>query len=189
MLKIAGLTPTGVCGHTQVSNRKWEKWKGVQVLSLEWIIVGLGNPGEEYCRHRHNLGFMVVDALAEKQRCSWRSNRKKAMICELRLAGREALLVKPQTYMNLSGEAVAPILTARKMSPQRMIVIHDDLDLAEGRVRIKVGGGHGGHRGVGSIVDCLEHEDFVRVRLGIGRPPAEMAPERIRLDFVWPRWD
>ena len=186
MLKIAGLTPTGVCGHRQVSNRKREKWKGVQVLSLEWIIVGLGNPGEEYCRHRHNLGFMVVDALAEKQRCPWRSNRKKAMICELRLAAREALLVKPQTYMNLSGEAVAPILTARKMSPQRLIVIHDDLDLAEGRVRIKVGGGHGGHRGVGSIVDCFEHEDFVRVRLGIGRPPAEMPPKEFVLTSFGP---
>jgi len=124
---------------------------------------------------------MVVDALAEKQRCSWRSNRKKAMTCELRFAGREALLIKPQTYMNLSGAAVAPILAARKISPQRLIVIHDDLDLAEGRVRIKVGGGHGGHRGVGSIVDCLEHGDFVRVRLGIGRPPAETAPREFVL--------
>lgn len=181
MLKIAGLTPTGVCGHTQVSNRKCEKWKGAQVLSLEWIIVGLGNPGEEYCRHRHNLGFMVVDALAEKQRCSWRSNRKKAMICELKLASRDALLVKPQTYMNLSGEAVGPIVTARKVSPQRMIVIHDDLDLTEGRVRIKVGGGHGGHRGIGSIIDCLGHGDFVRVRLGIGRPPAGLAPKEFVL--------
>ena len=181
MLKIAGLTPTGFCGHRQVSNRKREKWKGAVFLSLEWIIVGLGNPGEEYCLHRHNLGFMVVDALAEKQRCSWRSNRKKAVICELRLAGRDALLVKPQTYMNLSGAAVAPLLTARKISPQKMIVVHDDLDLAEGRVRIKVGGGHGGHRGVGSIIDCLEHADFVRVRLGIGRPPAETSPREFVL--------
>ncbi len=181
MLRIAGLTPTGVCEHTKVSNRKREKWKGASSLNWEWIIVGLGNPGEEYSRHRHNLGFMVVDALAKQRGCSWRSNRKKAMICELKLAGQEVLLVKPQTYMNLSGEAAAPLLTARKIGPQRMIVIHDDLDLAEGRLRIKVGGGHGGHRGVASIADCLEHGDFVRVRLGIGRPPGGMAPKEFVL--------
>jgi PTH1 family peptidyl-tRNA hydrolase len=186
MLKIVGLTPTGFCGHRQVSNRKWEKWKGVPFLSLEWIIVGLGNPGEEYCRHRHNLGFMAVDALAEKQRSSWRSNRRKAMTCEVRIAGRDALLVKPQTYMNLSGAAVAPILTARRVIPEKMIVVHDDLDLTEGRVRIKVGGGHGGHRGLGSIIDCLERADFVRVRLGIGRPPAGVPPREFVLTSFGP---
>ena len=156
------------------------------VLSWERIIIGLGNPGEEYCHNRHNLGFMVVDALAEKHRCDWRSNRRKAMTCELTLAGRHALLVKPQTYMNLSGAAVVPILATSGMSAQRLVVIHDDLDLAEGRVRIKVGGGHGGHRGVGSIVDCLETGDFVRVRLGIGRPPTDMTPREFVLTSFGP---
>ena len=155
-------------------------------MSWEWIIIGLGNPGEEYCLNRHNLGFMVADALAEKHRCDWRSNRKKAMTCELTFSGRRLLLVKPQTYMNLSGAAVVPILATSKMNAQRLVVIHDDLDLAEGRVRIKVGGGHGGHRGVGSIIDCLETGDFVRVRLGIGRPPADMTPREFVLTSFGP---
>jgi len=136
----------------------------------------LGNPGEEYSQHRHNLGFMVLDALAAKQRCSWRSNRKKGKICDMSLAGRKVLLLKAQTYMNLSGEAVRLIVTAQKFDPSKLIVIHDDLDLAEGRVRIKVGGGHGGHKGVASVADCLDSENFVRVRLGIGRPPGGVDP-------------
>jgi peptidyl-tRNA hydrolase, PTH1 family len=136
----------------------------------------LGNPGEEYSQHRHNLGFMVLDALAAKQRCSWRSNRKRGKTCDMTFAGRKVLLLKPQTYMNLSGEAVRPIVTAQKIDPSKLIVIHDDLDLAEGRVRIKVGGGHGGHKGVASVADCLDSENFVRVRLGIGRPPAGVDP-------------
>jgi PTH1 family peptidyl-tRNA hydrolase len=145
-------------------------------LGTDWIIVGLGNPGEEYSQHRHNLGFMVLDALAAKQRCSWRSNRKKGKICDITLAGRKVLLLKPQTYMNLSGEAVKLIVTAQKFDPSKLVVIHDDLDLAEGRVRIKVGGGHGGHKGVASVADCLDSENFVRVRLGIGRPPDGVDP-------------
>ena len=145
-------------------------------MGTDWIIVGLGNPGEKYSQHRHNLGFMVLDALASRQRCSWRSNRKKGIICDMRIAGRESLLVKPQTYMNLSGEAVKPIMTAHKVDPSKLIVIHDDLDLAEGRVRIKVGGGHGGHKGVASVADSLGSGDFVRVRLGVGRPPVGLDP-------------
>jgi PTH1 family peptidyl-tRNA hydrolase len=145
-------------------------------LGTDWIIVGLGNPGEEYSQHRHNLGFMVLDALALKKRCSWRSNRKKGKICDMTLAGRKALLLKPQTYMNLSGEAVRPIVTPNKFDPSKLILVHDDLDLAEGRVRIKIGGGHGGHKGVASVADCLASENFVRVRLGIGRPPAGVDP-------------
>ncbi len=94
----------------------------------------------------------------------------------MRVAGRELLLVKPQTYMNLSGEAVRPIVIAHRVDPSKLIVIHDDLDLAEGRVRIKVGGGHGGHKGVASVADSLGFEDFIRVRLGIGRPPAGIDP-------------
>ncbi len=98
------------------------------------------------------------------------------MICDMTVAGRKVLLVKPQTYMNLSGEAVRPIVTAHRFDPTKLILIHDDLDLAEGRVRIKIGGGHGGHKGVASVADCLDSENFVRVRLGIGRPPAGVDP-------------
>jgi len=158
----------------------------VQHTWAGWVIIGLGNPGEEYSGHRHNLGFMVVDALAAKQHCSWRSNRKRSLTCEMKMANQEVLLVKPQTYMNLSGEAVAPILTSRKISLERTIVIHDDLDLAEGRVRIKAGGGHGGHRGVGSMADCLQSGDFVRIRLGIGRPPAGLNPREFVLTSFAP---
>jgi PTH1 family peptidyl-tRNA hydrolase len=146
----------------------------------------LGNPGDEYSQHRHNLGFMVLDALALKKRCSWRSNRKKGKICDMTIAGREVLLVKPQTYMNLSGEAVRPIMTAHKFDPSKLILIHDDLDLAEGRVRIKIGGGHGGHKGVASVADCLDSENFIRVRLGIGRPPGGVDPTQFVLTAFGP---
>ncbi len=147
----------------------------------DWIIVGLGNPGDEFSETRHNLGFMAVNAMAAKKGSSWRSNRKKAKICDLTIAGRKVLLVKPQTYMNLSGEAVARLLVSHRIPPERIIVIHDDLDLELGRLRIKIGGGDGGHRGVASITESLKTPDFVRVRLGIGRPPAGVNPREFVL--------
>jgi PTH1 family peptidyl-tRNA hydrolase len=135
------------------------------------VIVGLGNPGKTYSRHRHNLGFRVVDELAREAACSWQDNRKKALVCEAGIGATSVVLVKPQTFMNLSGHGVEPVLRRFNADPARMIVIHDDLDLAPGKVRIKRGGGDGGHKGVRSIADSLRFRDFIRIRLGIGRPP------------------
>lgn len=141
------------------------------------LVVGLGNPGRGYARHRHNLGFMVVDELARQEHGSWTSNREKSLVCEVRVENSRLILVKPQTYMNLSGKAVGPVVRRLGVDPAEMIVIHDDLDLAEGRIRVKVGGGDGGHKGVRSIADSLRFRDFVRLRLGIGRPPSGVSPE------------
>jgi len=145
------------------------------------VIVGLGNPGKNYARHRHNLGFLVVDELAAAADAAWRTNREKSHICDAGITDKKVVLVKPQTYMNLSGKAVAPVLRRLNANPGNMIVIHDDLDLALGRVRIKVGGGDGGHKGIRSIADSLRFRDFIRVRLGIGRPPAGVTPEEFVL--------
>ncbi len=145
------------------------------------LVVGLGNPGRGYARHRHNLGFMVVDELARRENGLWTTNREKTMVCEVTVEGARLVLAKPQTYMNLSGKAVSPIVKRIGADPAAMIVIHDDLDLARGRVRIKVGGGDGGHKGVRSIADSLRFKDFARLRLGIGRPPTGVQPEEFVL--------
>lgn len=141
------------------------------------VVVGLGNPGASYARHRHNVGFMVVDALCSESDSDWRPVKDRALASEFSTGTLSATLIKPQTYMNLSGRAVAPALKRLNADPARMIVIHDDLDLAFGRVRIKVGGGDGGHKGIRSIADSLRFRDFVRVRVGIGRPPEGITPE------------
>jgi peptidyl-tRNA hydrolase, PTH1 family len=146
------------------------------------VIVGLGNPGKNYSRQRHNLGFRVVDELAQEGACSWKDNRQKALVCEAGIDTTTVFLVKPQTYMNLSGHAVEPILRRLNADPGRMIVVHDDLDLAPGKVRIKIGGGDGGHKGVRSIADSLRFRDFIRVRLGVGRPPEGTSAEEFVLN-------
>ena len=141
------------------------------------LIVGLGNPGGSYAHHRHNVGFMVLDALGAESFSGWKSVKEKALVCDFSMGTVSATLIKPQTYMNLSGRAVVPALKRLNADPSRMIVIHDDLDLAFGRVRIKVGGGDGGHKGIRSIADALRFRDFVRIRVGIGRPPEGITPE------------
>lgn len=145
------------------------------------LVVGLGNPGRGYARHRHNLGFMVVDELARQENGLWTTNREKTVVCEVTVEGARLVLAKPQTYMNLSGKAVGPIVKRIGADPAAMIVIHDDLDLAQGKVRIKVGGGDGGHKGVRSIADSLRFKDFARLRLGIGRPSTGVQPEEFVL--------
>ena len=122
-----------------------------------------------------------MDRLSEEERCSWTKDKDKAQIAQGELEGVAVVLVKPQTFMNLSGKAVAPILGRFKADPAGMIVIHDDLDLALGKVRIKIGGGDGGHKGVRSISDSLRFRDFIRVRLGVGRPPTGVNPEEFVL--------
>ncbi len=140
------------------------------------VIVGLGNPGPEYAGNRHNMGFAAIDALADKFRADVSARAHKALVGKARLAGVEALLVKPYTYMNLSGNAVAPILSEMKAGPEDLIVVHDDIDLPLGSIRIRKAGGAGGQNGVASIMASLGTDRFIRVKLGVGRPPAGVDP-------------
>ena len=136
------------------------------------MIVGLGNPGQEYSATRHNVGFMAADALADHwQAPAWR-DRFDAWVTEVRLGAETVYLMKPQTYMNLSGTAVNALLRFYKMDISDVIVIYDDLDLSVGRLRLRAKGGSGGHRGIESLLVHLGKDEFARVRIGIGRPPA-----------------
>ncbi|HKD65929.1 MAG TPA: aminoacyl-tRNA hydrolase [Candidatus Binataceae bacterium] len=138
---------------------------------IDWVIIGLGNPDEQYRRSRHNLGFMALDRLAHRHAVRLDQRRFKAYLGRGEIDGRTVMLGEPQTYMNLSGEAVAPILGYFKVKATRLIVIHDELDLDVGTVRIKRGGGHAGNNGIRSIIDSLGTGGFVRVRIGVGKPP------------------
>ncbi len=133
------------------------------------LIVGLGNPGGQYARHRHNIGFMALDEVASAHGFSpWRS-KFQAEVAEGRLGSDKALLIKPQTYMNRSGQSVGEAMRFFKLDPADVIVIHDELDLAPGKCRVKEGGGHAGHNGLRSIHAAIG-PDYARVRLGIGHP-------------------
>lgn len=133
------------------------------------LVVGLGNPGSEYERHRHNVGFMAVDAIHGHFRFGPWKRRFQGLVAEGLVDGEKALLLKPQTYMNLSGQAVGEAIRFYKLIPDQVIVFHDELDVAPGRVRVKQGGGHGGHNGLRSIDDHIG-KDYWRVRVGIGHP-------------------
>jgi len=144
------------------------------------IIVGLGNPGKKYERTRHNAGFMVVDELARDLKIDVSQEKHHAIIGKGRIGPEEAVLVKPQTYMNESGRAVRAIIRERYAGISDLIVVHDELDLPPGTVRVKLGGGHGGHNGLRSLREHLGALDFIRVRIGIGRP----APGVDAADYV-----
>lgn len=135
------------------------------------VIVGLGNPGHEYETTRHNAGYWWVDGLARLQNLSFRSEAKfHGMMARGQLHGHEMLLLKPQTFMNASGRAVGALAQFYKIAPAEILVVHDDLDLQPGAVRLKLGGGHGGHNGLKDIIAHLGSRDFWRLRLGIGHP-------------------
>ena len=134
------------------------------------VIVGLGNPGREYAQTKHNVGFMLVDALADKLGISTWQEKFDALIAEGRLGTEKILLVKPQTYMNDSGRAVGPLMNWYKLSPEDLIVAHDDMDIPAGTIRIRKKGSAGGHNGIKSVLAHLGDEHFSRVRIGIGRP-------------------
>lgn len=133
------------------------------------MIVGLGNPGADYLLNRHNIGFMVADTLADASRASAWQKKFKGSLAVGALEGQTFLILKPATYMNLSGEAVGEAMRYYKLEPADVVVIHDDIDLVSGDVRVKQGGGHGGHNGLKSI-DAHIGKDYWRVRLGVGRP-------------------
>lgn len=136
------------------------------------IIAGLGNPGAEYTQTKHNVGFMLLDALAERLNApAWKEDFFSA-ITEVRIGGEKVFLVKPLTYMNNSGEALGPMLSYYKMDADDLVVVHDDMDIPAGTVRIRKKGSSGGHNGIKSILAHVGSEDFARVRIGIGRPSA-----------------
>ncbi len=141
------------------------------------LVVGLGNPGPQYAWTRHNLGFLVVAALAEQWRIPLNKSTLDAAWGQGRVGGKTVVLAQPATYMNLSGRAVSRLLAYFKFTPAALVVVHDDLDVPLGRLKIVERGGPGGHKGVLSIINALDTEEFLRVKLGIGRPPREMPTE------------
>lgn len=141
------------------------------------LVVGLGNPGPNYARTRHNVGFMVADLLAERIGSAFKLHKKSgADVATGRLSGRPVVLARPRCYMNESGRQVGPLAKFYSVPPAGLMVIHDDLDLDFGRIRLKQGGGEGGHNGLRSIATVLGSKDFQRVRFGIGRPPGRQDP-------------
>ncbi|HHH42430.1 MAG TPA: aminoacyl-tRNA hydrolase [Chloroflexi bacterium] len=141
-----------------------------------WLIVGLGNPGRRYARHRHNIGFRCLDRLAARHGLTFDRVQNRALLATGRIADRAVVLAKPQTFMNESGRAVVPLVRAYHVPLERLLVIYDDLDLPPGTIRLRPEGGSGGHRGMRSIIEALGSQDFPRLRVGIGRPPGRMDP-------------
>lgn len=139
-----------------------------------YLIVGLGNPGREYRNTRHNVGFLAIDALAKSLNVTLGKVQSKALVGQGKIGASKVILVKPQTYMNLSGQAVSGLLNFYKISTEHLIVIHDDIDLPFGTIRIRPGGGSAGQRGVKSIIEKVGTQEFARMRLGVGRPPGQM---------------
>jgi PTH1 family peptidyl-tRNA hydrolase len=141
------------------------------------LVVGLGNPGPRYETTRHNVGFMVADILADRLGAGFKVHKKSGALATTgRLAGRSVVLVKPRVYMNESGRQVGPLANFYSVAPADVIVIHDELDIEFGRIRLKLGGGEGGHNGLRSVAQALGTKDFQRVRIGIGRPPGRKDP-------------
>ena len=150
-----------------------------------WLIVGLGNPGPSYSGHRHNIGAMVVEELAARAGANLRSHKARAVASEVRIGaptggspggapGPRAVIATPLTYMNESGGPVAGLMSFYKIAVENLVVIHDDLDIPFADVRLKLGGGEGGHNGLRSITKSVGTRDYLRIRVGIGRPPGRM---------------
>lgn len=146
------------------------------------MVAGLGNPGEEYANTRHNAGFKTVDELARRAGVSYWKNQLGAEVATTKVRDaeaeggvREVVLVKPQSFMNTSGGPISKLCREYGIKPEEVLVVHDELDIPEGDVRVKVGGGHAGHNGLRSIIDKLGSRDFSRIRVGIGDPPGRMA--------------
>jgi peptidyl-tRNA hydrolase, PTH1 family len=156
-------------------------WPRRQGSSLDLLVVGLGNPGREYARNRHNVGHLVVDELARRHDGSWKS-KFSGQIAEIRLDGHKVALLKPETYMNESGVAVSGATRFYKLEPSEVLVVHDEGDFDLGRLELKVGGGLSGHNGLRSIAQHLKTPDFLRLRVGVGRP--ERGDPRPLADYV-----
>lgn len=143
--------------------------RGEQASTLDLLVVGLGNPGREYASTRHNVGFMIADELARRHGGSWRSKFSGA-IADVRLDGARVALLKPQTYMNESGRSVAAAAKFYKAPAEDLLVVHDEVDLGLGRLQARLGGGLAGHNGLRSVASALRTPEFLRLRVGVGRP-------------------
>jgi peptidyl-tRNA hydrolase, PTH1 family len=145
-------------------------------MTDRWLIAGLGNPGPQYAGHRHNAGFMVAEVLAARMGVALRRDRSGAAVATGLLAGVPVTLARPLTFMNLSGRPVAALRAFYKIPPERVLILHDELDLPFGLVRLKLGGGDNGHNGLRSVTAALGGPGYHRTRIGIGRPPGRMDP-------------
>ncbi len=143
--------------------------RGDRASSLDLLVVGLGNPGREHARHRHNVGWMVVEELARRHGASWKA-KFSGQVTELRIDGHRVALLKPETFMNESGRSVGAAARFYKLEPDAVLVVHDEIDLDPGRLQARRGGGLAGHNGLRSIAAHLGTQDFLRLRVGVGRP-------------------
>ncbi|HZD87533.1 MAG TPA: aminoacyl-tRNA hydrolase [Gaiellaceae bacterium] len=162
--------------------RLWPRRQG----SLDLLVVGLGNPGHEYAANRHNIGAMVVDELARRHGGSWRS-KFSGRLAEIRLDGHKVALLRPETYMNESGRSVGLAASFFKVAPDAVLVVHDESDLELGRLQLRLGGGLAGHNGLRSVAQHLRTHDFLRLRVGVGRP--ERGDPRPLADWVLSDFD
>jgi peptidyl-tRNA hydrolase, PTH1 family len=160
-------------------------WRSKEGMQAMYLILGLGNPGRRYQYTRHNIGFMVLEKIAAHWNVELKQKSFDALWNRGKIAGIDVLLAMPQTYMNLSGNAARRLLAYFKMDISHLIVIHDDLDLPFGKLRLKTGGGDAGHKGLKSITTCLGSADFMRVRMGIGKPSDRIPVE----DYVLQRFN
>jgi PTH1 family peptidyl-tRNA hydrolase len=160
--------------------------RGEQASTLDLLVVGLGNPGREYASTRHNVGFMVADELARRHGGSWRS-KFSGEVADLRLDGARLALLKPQTYMNESGRSVAAAARFYKVDPRDLLAVHDEVDLDPGRMQARLGGGLAGHNGLRSVSAALGTPEFLRLRIGVGRP--ERGDPRPVADWVLSPFD
>jgi PTH1 family peptidyl-tRNA hydrolase len=152
-----------------------------------WLIVGLGNPGPEYSRNRHNVGQMVLDELAARIGGNFKAHKSRAQVLEGRLGigGPRLVLAKPSTYMNVSGGPVSALARFYDVDPSRVVAVHDEIDIPFNTVKLKIGGGEGGHNGLRDISKALATKDYLRVRVGVGRPPGRMdAADYVLRDFA-----
>jgi PTH1 family peptidyl-tRNA hydrolase len=162
------------------------KRRGESASSLDLLVVGLGNPGREYARNRHNVGAMVADELVRRHGGSYRS-KFSGSLAELRLGDERLAVLKPETYMNESGRSVAAAARFFKVPPEAVLVVHDEADLDVGRLQVRKGGGLAGHNGLRSVAASLGTPDFLRLRVGVGRP--ERGDRRPLADFVLSDFD
>ena len=149
-------------------------------ISDRWLIAGLGNPGPRYAGNRHNAGYTCCDELAGEVGVTFKRDRSRAFVATGTLAGASVVLAKPVSFMNVSGGAIAALRNFYKIQTERVVVVHDELDLPFGTVRLKLGGGDNGHNGLRSVTAALGSREYHRIRIGIGRPPGRMDPA----DFV-----
>ncbi|GAA1503439.1 aminoacyl-tRNA hydrolase [Agromyces terreus] len=158
----------------------------LHVAANTWLVVGLGNPGAQYAANRHNVGQMVADELASRLGATFKSHKTPSRVAEgfLRPGGPKLVIAKPNSYMNTSGGPVSALLKFYGLEPDRLIVVHDELDIPFDTIRLKAGGGHGGHNGLRDILKATGNADFTRVRVGVGRPPGRQdAADFVLKDF------